>query len=61
MLLFFFLVICVCTAEEHASDHLHALHCCLRLTLGSGAVVVTAGRNELRVCCIVSDTNVYFW
>ena len=30
------LALCVCTPKEHVSDHLHALHCPLILTRGSG-------------------------
>ena len=33
-----------CTAKEHASDHLHALHCHLILTRGSGAALAAVER-----------------
>ena len=36
-------------SKEHVSDHLHALHYCLRLTHGSGAVLQW---NEFQVCFI---------
>ena len=37
------LAICVCTAKEHVSDHLHALHDRLILTHGSGAALAAVG------------------
>ena len=41
---FVVLAICVCTAKEHVPDHLHALHCHLILTRGSGAVLAAVER-----------------
>ena len=35
---------CVCTAKQHVSDHLHALHYHLILTRGSGAALAAVKR-----------------
>ena len=47
---------CVCTANEHVSYHLHALHYHLVLTRGSGAALAAVER--VSVLSYLSDTNV---
>ena len=50
---------CVCTALEHVSDHLHALHHHLILTRGSGAALAAVER--LSGLLHLSGTNVDLW
>ena len=49
---------CVCTAKEHVSDHLHAVHCHLILTRGSGAALAVVER--VPGLLYLSGTNVDF-
>ena len=53
------LAICVCTAKEHVSDHLHALHYHLILTRGSGAALAAVKR--VSGLLHLSGTNVDLW
>ena len=53
------LATCVCTAEEHVSDHLHALHCHLILTRGGGAALAAVER--VSGLFYLSGTNVDLW
>ena len=58
-LLLWCLAICFCTAKEHVSDHLHALHYHLILTRGSGAALAAVER--VYDLLYLSGTNVDLW
>ena len=48
---------CVCTTEEHVSDHLHALHYHLILTRGAALAAV----ERVSVLLYLSGTNADLW